>query len=301
MSAELSEAEVVDLLRSCSNHGRWGEDDELGTLNYVTPEVRIHAAQLVRLGRVVALGKRIDQVQSAVNPRPAWHQMHHESARPYAAADSLHLLVHGLATTHLDAVAHMFFEGRSYNGRRQDEIVTGDGLAFGDIEAQAGGIFNRGVLLDVAAALGLPWLPPSRAVTPALLERAEAQAGVRVGSGDTLVVHVGLEAREAAEGPEDPGRRAGLDAACVRWLHEREVAVYTGDCIEQLPQPHPRVELPLHQIGLAAMGLVLLDCPTLVELVGTCRELGRHEFLFTASPLRVPGGTGSPVNPLAVF
>jgi kynurenine formamidase len=157
------------------------------------------------------------------------------------------------------------------------------------------------VLLDVTAARGVPYLAPEDTVTAEDLAAAEKHAGVRVESGDAVFVHIGLERREADQGTEDPAARAGLDAGCLPWLHEREVAVYSGDCVERIPYPSQAVPLPLHQIGLVAMGLVLLDCPRLAELVAACEDTGRHEFLLTVAPLRLPGATGSPVNPLCVF
>ena len=286
---------------SCSNAGRWGPDDELGTLNLVTPEVRRHAAQLVREGIAVSLGRDLDTTQSAVNPRPAWHVMHHEVERPYACADSIHLQVHGLAMTHLDALSHMFLDGLGYNGRHQEQVVGQHGVSCASIYAQRDGIVSRGVLLDVAAAVGIPWLPPGFRIGVDLLNEAEHAAGVSAGPGDVLFVHTGLEARESAEGPENPAVRAGVDASCLPWLRERDVAVYSGDCIEPFPERYPRVPMPLHQIGMAAMGLVLLDCPRLTELVEMCGRLRRHEFMVTVAPLRIPGGTGPPVNPLAIF
>lgn len=300
-AATLTEDEVFALAVSCSNAGRWGADDELGTLNLITPAVRRRAATLVREGVTVSLGKDIDLEQSAVNPRPAWHVMHHESERPYASADSLHLQIHGYATTHVDALSHMFLDGVGYNGRRQTDVVGNKGVRAAGVRTMRSGIFSRGILLDVAAAAGRAWLEPGSFIGPDLLDAAEARAGTRVEAGDVVVIHTGLEAREVVEGPEDPDLRAGLDAACLPWLRERDVAVYTGDCIEAMPQPYRRVPMPLHQIGLAAMGLVLLDCPTLTELVQTSQELGRRDFLFLAAPLSLPGGTGSPVNPVAVF
>jgi len=101
--------------------------------------------------------------------------------------------------------------------------------------------------------------------------------------------------------PDGPAARAGLDAYCLPWLHEREVAVYSGDCVERIPYPSKAVPLPLHQIGLVAMGLVLLDCPRLAELVAACEETGRREFMLTVAPLRLRGATGSPANPLCLF
>jgi kynurenine formamidase len=147
----------------------------------------------------------------------------------------------------------------------------------------------------------LPWLNPGEPVWPEDLDAAERLAGVKVMSGDAVFVRVGLSKREAAEGPEDPSRRAGLTAECLPWLHEREVAVYSGDCIEMLPQPYERLASPLHQIGLVAMGLSILDVPELEELAETCRSLSRYEFMVTYAPLRVLGGTGSAVNPICLF
>jgi kynurenine formamidase len=298
---DMPEDEVVALFTECSNRGRWGDDDELGTLNYITPAKRVQAAGLVRTGRFVSLGRDIDTVQSAVNPQPAIHQMLFYNRHALTCVDSIALGIHGNATTHLDALGHIFWGERVYNGRSQADVVTPGGLMYANILAQKEGIFTRGVLLDVAATRGVPWLTPDQSVTPQDLEAAERTSGVRVEPGDAVVVHVGLEAREHVEGAEDPRMRAGLDAGAVRWLHQRRVAVFTGDCFERIPQPYRRVPLPLHQVGLVAMGLVLLDNPTLAELVRTCKSLGRAEFLLTAAPLRIPNGTGSPVNPIAGF
>ena len=293
--------DALTLAARCDNRGRWGEHDQLGTLNHVTPEVRVGAAGLVRTGEVVSLARPLAVEPSAVNPRPAWHVMHLETERPYAAADGLHLVVHGLANTHLDALGHMFLDGVGYNGFAQDDVVQMAGLTALDVSAMAAGVVTRGVLLDVAAAVGRPWLEPGEPVGADLLQAAADRQGVQVAPGDALVVHVGLERREAVEGPEDPAVRAGLDLSAVAWLHEHEVALYTGDCIERFPETPGPVPMPLHQIGIARMGLALLDAPALGPLLETCTRLGRWTFLLTVAPLVVRGGTGSPVNPLAVF
>jgi kynurenine formamidase len=297
----MDDAELVNLLKICNNAGRWGPEDERGTLNYLTDQKRTEAAALVTTGRVVAIGRPLSTVPSATNSRPATHFMLLELNPPLSALDYVGVAPHGFAVTHLDAVGHVFWEGNAYNNRRVDDILSPSGLAFGSIHAQREGIFTRGVLLDVAGAGGRRWLGPTEFVTASLLEAAEEAQGTRVGSGDAVFVHVGLEAREAEEGPEDPSQRAGLDGSAVRWLHEREVAVYSGDCIERIPYPSERLPLPLHQIGLVAMGLCLLDNPLLAELVHVCRELSRWEFLVTCAPVDIAGGTGVPVNPLCVF
>lgn len=297
----MKDKELVGLFSECSNRGRWGVDDELGTLNYITAEKRVVAAGQVRSGTVVALGQPISTRQSRDNPRPASHLMLLEQDPPVSALDYVGVAPHGFAVTHLDAVAHVFFEGNAYNGRRAGEILSPDGLSFGSIQAQREGIFTRGVLLDVAGARGKSWLTPEEFVTSDDLDAAEAAQGVRVGSGDALFVRIGLDARTAVEGSEDPSERAGLDGTAVRWLHQREVAVYSGDCVEKVPFPSKRVPLPLHQVGLVSMGLCMLDCPMLEELLATCRRLERWEFLLTCAPVNLPKGTGVPVNPLCIF
>lgn len=295
-------AQLRALFARCSNWGRWGADDELGTLNYITPEVRRRAAALVTEGRTVSLAQELSKHETPANPRPIVHFMAYEDHAPRAAIDFIGMVPHGLSLTHLDAVGHCFFDGHLYNGRPAASVVSKSaGLLFGSILAQREGIVTRGVLLDVAAARGVPWLAAGEYVTAEDLERAEQRTGGTVETGDAVCVHVGLEAREAAEGPEDRSLRAGLDAGAVAWLHDREVALYTGDCIERLPYPSDVMPVPLHQIGLVAMGLVLLDSPRLAPLVAACGELGRATFLLTVAPLPVPGGTGSPVNPVAVF
>lgn len=302
MAAERQDdAEALAVAARCDNRNRWGADDERGTLNHVTAEGRVRAAGLVQSGEVVSLAKPLDEVPSAINPRPVWHVMHLETERPYAAADGLHLQVHGLAVTHLDALGHMYLDGVGYNGRRQEDVVLMGGLAALDVSAMASGIVTRGVLLDVAAAAGQPWLDPGCTVDATMMQAAADLHGLGVETGDAVFVHVGLERRESAEGPEDPSVRAGLDLSAVEWLHDHEVALYSGDCIERFPELPGPVPMPLHQIGIARMGLVLLDAPTMTGLVAACERHDRYAFLLTAAPLVIKGGTGSPVNPLAIF
>lgn len=296
-----ADADALVVAARCDNRGRWGADDERGTLNHITAEGCIRAAALVRSGEVVSLAKPLDMTPSAVNPRPAWHVMQLETERPYAAADGLHLQIHGLANTHLDALGHMYLDGLGYNGRRQEDVVLMGGLTALDVSVMATGIVTRGVLLDVTAATGLPWLDAGATVDATMLQAAADLHGLEVGAGDAVFVHVGLERREAAEGPEDPSVRAGLGLSAVEWLHDHEVALYSGDCIERFPEGPGPVPMPLHQIGIARMGLVLLDAPTLTGLLAACERHGRHGFLLTVAPLVIRGGTGSPVNPLAIF
>jgi kynurenine formamidase len=298
----LPEAEILRIAERCSNHGRWGPDDELGTLNFIEPATRLAALATVRLGRPVSIGQDLVTETVAGSPAPAVHRMlfaAHNGAN--AALDLVEIAPHGVTVTHLDAVAHMFVEGRAYNGRLAAETVTPAGLTFGSIYAQRDGILTRGVLLDIAAARGLPWLPPTARIYPDDLDRAEAFASTSVRRGDSVFVRTGLMSRIAAEGPEDPSSRAGLMPECIPWFHEREVALYSGDCYDHVPLPYTRLPAPFHQIALASMGMTFLDAADLEELSEVCATIGRYEFLLTVAPLRIPGGTGSAVNPICYF
>jgi kynurenine formamidase len=297
-----SEAELDALFDELSNAGRWGAHDQLGTLNYITPAKRIAAAALVRSGRALSLARDLDTRQSANNPVPVRHTMCYESHYPMGAVDALCLNMHGFALTHLDAVAHVYRGEDVYNGRKAPDVALPSGLTFGDMMAQKDGMFTRGVLLNIAAARGVSWLAPDEGIHAADLDAAEDRQGVLVGSGDCIFVYTGLQKREVAEGPENLGQRVGIMPDAIRWMHQREISVYSGDCVDAVPNPYGRrYGYYFHAIALAAMGLILLDIPALEPLVEACAEEGRSDFLLTMAPLRIPGGTGSPVNPIAIF
>lgn len=297
-----SEAELDALFEKVNNAGRWGADDQLGTLNFITDARRVAAAALVRSGRALSIGRDLCTTQSSNNPSPVRHTMCYQSHYPIGAVDALCLDMHGFALTHLDAVAHVYRGEDVYNGRKAADVALPSGLTFADVLAQKDGIFTRGVLLNIAAARGVDWLTPDEGVYALDLEAAEKRQKVRVESGDCIVVYTGLQRREAAEGPENLGRRVGIMPDAVRWMHEREISVYTGDCVDAFPNPYgARYAIYFHALTLAAMGLVLLDIPALEPLVELCETLDRSDFLLTMAPLRIKGGTGSPVNPIAVF
>lgn len=297
-----SEQELDELFEVVNNAGRWGEDDELGTLNFITPEKRIAAAKLVRDGRAMSIGRDLDTVQSPNNPQPVRHSMCYQSHYPIGCVDAVVIDMHGFSITHLDAVAHVYRDQDVYNGRQAADVALPSGLTFGDILVQKDGMFTRGVLLNIAAVRGVDWLEPDDGVTAADLEAAEERQGIDVESGDCIFVYTGLQKREVVQGPENLGQRVGIMPDAIRWMYEREIAVYSGDCVDAFPNPYSlRYAIYFHAITLAAMGLILLDIPALEPLVDVCEELGRSDFLLTMAPLRLKGGTGCPVNPIAVF
>lgn len=321
-----SDDELFALSARVSNTGRWGPDDELGTLNHISSAKRRDAVQLVVTGTVVSLAWPITAHSQPRHPAEVDHEMYPSTM---SADDYLGLPIHQQGVTHLDCVSHVAApDGTVYNGRRLVDVVTPTGLSHGSVFAQRGGIVSRGVLLDVAAGLGRDWLDPGHEVTASDLEAAERHGQLTASTGDVAVVRGGTAARAAALGPNIFTPGLGPDA--IEWLHDREISVYTGDMPDRVTPLGARIlglipatdsetsdatdggsagdaEVPtrfpllLHQIGIAAMGLVLLDFCEVEQLARTCRELSRHEFLFVAAPLPVAGGTGSPVNPLAIF
>lgn len=301
-------AELDALYERLKNWGRWGDDDERGALNHLTDERRAAAAGLVRSGRSISLAHDLGTEPSPENPHPAHHHMlasgdardsngipGYEAARDYVGLD-----VHGLYTTHVDALSHMFVRGEMFGGRPASEVRS-DGARSNTIMSMAEGVVGRGVLLDVPRALGIDFFDSGQVVTVAELEATEAAQGVRVGSGDILLVAWGRDARRTAKGGFDGF--SGLHAECLPWLQEREVAVLGSDGISD-PMPFvgtPDWPFPVHQIGITGMGLHLIDNMALSALADACAEAGRWEFLFTMAPLRIERGTGCPVNPTAVL
>ncbi|HEY8153986.1 MAG TPA: cyclase family protein [Myxococcota bacterium] len=293
------------------NWGRWGAEDEAGALNFITPKLRAAAAALVRDGVAVSCARELPVEPSIENPRPAHHHMLvagdvADSLVPGIGAtmDYIGVAFHGMATSHIDALCHIAVNGMLYNGFPISDVKS-DGARRGSIMVARDGIAGRGVLLDIPRLRGAAWLEPGERILPEELERAEAAAGLRVGEGDLLLVATGRDARRAARGPWDPNAEglAGLDARCVPWLYERRISVLGSDGVSDALPPGavPGWPLPLHQCCLVGMGVHLLDNLALAELAAACAERKRWQFLLTVAPLRVAGGTGSPVNPIALF
>ena len=297
---DLTDEELESMFRRCSNTGRWGPDDELGTLNYITPQKRIAAARLVRNGEVVSAGRDLSTTQTSVDSRPLQHMIMFNGNGP-SIGDFITLAPHGMSVTHLDALVHFSLDDRLYNNRKRSETVSAGGAKWGSVQAMRQGIFTRGVLLDVAEARGVPWYKSDEYVTAADFEAAERKQNVRVEPGDALFIRTGMERMEREQGLQEVYPRAGLHAECVEWMHNRQVAVYGGDCIEKLPYPSERFTSALHMIALVSMGLPILDWPGLTDLTATCQRLQRWDFLLTTAPLRLAGGTSSPINPLCAF
>ncbi|WP_307865351.1 cyclase family protein [Streptomyces montanisoli] len=282
------------------NWGRWGADDELGTLNLITDEVRARAAAEVRTGRWASLAQPIVPnpmisspfAPTTVDVSPVQQVMTHTGVG--VAADLMLVTNHHAKSTHIDALAHWSTGDEVYPGRPRNQVVTPAGVAFASTSAFAAGIVTRGVLLDLAADGPLP---SGHAVTSRDFEEAEERQGVEVRPGDALAVRFGWPADPLIADRPTPG--ISLDA--VRWMHRRGVALYTGDRGDAYPALDPEGPSPLHGVALGRMAMPLIDASHLDDLAALCAELGRHSFLLTVAPPRVHGMTGSPVNPTAVF
>jgi kynurenine formamidase len=296
---DLSDAELEAMFKRCSNAGKWGPNDEKGTLNYITPAKRVAAAALVKTGDVVSVGRDLSTRQTKTDARPMSHILLYSDGP--SAGDYYTFAPHGMRMTHMDSLAHFSWHDQFYNGRKRSQTLSPGGARWGSIFAQKDGIFTRGVLLDVAAARGIKWYESHEYVTVADFEAAEKRQGLRVGSGDAIFVRTGMERMEAEMGEQDTYPRAGLHAECAEWMHTRQASVYGGDCIEKLPYPSESFTSAVHMIVLASMGLPILDWPALTELAAKCEQLKRWDYLLTTAPLRIPGGTSSPINPLAIF
>jgi kynurenine formamidase len=297
-------ADIDELFEQVKNWGRWGAEDERGALNFITPDVRRRATALVRDGVGVSCALPLNTEASAQNVNPVMHFMVRAGDLPNAtgSADYFAIAPHGMAHTHLDALCHIFYKGKMYNGYPQTD-VTSAGALRNAITAGEQGIVSRGVLLDIPRAKGLDWLEPGDAIFPADLEAAEQQAGVRVEEGDILLVRTGRHKRAAEAGPWN-GREtlAGLHAACLPWLHERRVAVLGCDGVSDvMPSRVQGMRLPIHATIIPSMGVHLIDNAQLEDVAVACTERNQWAFLLTLAPLRLVRGTASPINPIALF
>ena len=310
-----SETEVKGYLRSLSNWGRWGTSDQLGTINLITPAKRIAAAGLVRDGVSVTCARPIvTDITADTTFQPLRFMVDSGEGRDTAspernlerrgASEFIGMVFHGYTITHVDTPAHYFWEGKLYNGRSCTLVTSREGATVESVDLLHDGVVSRGVLLDVARTRSIPWMEPGEGVMPADLEAAERAAGVRVESGDILLVRTGYYARRLAEGPVHPLRAGSpaLHVACCPWLRERGVAMIGTDTHNDIsPPPYPAMGNSFHVVSLVAMGLWLIDNANLEDLARACGEHGRWEFLLTVAPLRLRNVTGSPVNPIAVF
>ncbi len=310
-ASTISLTEFEAMFESVKNWGRWGAEDERGTLNYITPEHVRRAAGLVKSGRSISMAIPINKVAGPDNQNPAIHHMTQMFDLPVGTSslrfgmDFLGMSCHGDCHTHIDALCHIAYRGHVYGGRPESLLTSHGGTAL-DIASYANGIVGRGVSLDIPRLRGTPWLEPGEAVTRAELEAAEKAEGVRLGEGDIPVFRTGHHRRRLERGPWDNGYtgdgKAGLHVDTIPWMHERRIAAFLPDGDgETVPGTVDGILYPIHPLQIVAMGMVASDSLNLEDVAGACEEEKRWEFMVVAEPLRLPGGTGSPFNPIAIL
>src|SRR5262245_52630869 len=295
----VTEAQYEQWKKDLSNWGRWGKDDQIGALNLITPAKRKQAAALVREGVSVSLAADADTVKAVDNPSP------YEFTMQGIGSDRLAVNYHGITHTHLDSLAHINANGVFFNGYTPDaEAVQKQGHSKNSIHNVKNGIFTRGILIDIPRLKGVPYLEPGTPIYVEDLEAWEKRAGVRLAAGDALFVRTGVWARRKAEGPwlrgrAEGGRSAGLHPSVTPRLKHRDIALLGSDH-PQYVSPSP-LRGAVHDFALLYLGVHLFDNCDLEALADAAAAKRRWEFLLTAAPLPIRGGTGSPINPLATF
>jgi kynurenine formamidase len=293
-----------------SNWGRWGDDDERGTVNTITPERLIAAAGLVERGAIFDLGIPFD----ANGPQPGGGRINpvrlmSETGAGQQFPGAFHyaddyVFMPLQAASQWDGLAHVYYDDKLYNGFPASG-VTPHGAAHCSIDRLAKGIVGRGVLLDIARYRGVDWLPMGEVITPDDLDGAiERQGGLDVGPGDILFFRTGWRKKFLADGDAAGFMEGepGLGLACCAWLKERDVAVVASDnwAIEVLPGEIDEELLPVHMVLIRDMGMTLGEILDLEELADDCASDGVYEFLLTAPPIKFTNAVGSPINPLAI-
>ena len=306
--ARVGADEFAALFESLRNWGRWGEQDERGALHHLTADRVTAATRLVRDGVSVSLSLPLNTEPAIHNPVPADQYMTLLGDRRIATEpvqfikDYVGADYHNDGHTHIDALCHVAYQGRLYNDRPEG-AVTADGAALNSIEALKNGLVGRGVLLDIPRLRDAPWLEPGEHVFAEDLEAASRKQGVAVTAGDILLVRTGHCRRLAELGPwNTPEAKAGLHPTAMKFIASRPVAVLGSDGNnDTAPSGTEGVGFPIHVLAINAMGVHLLDYLQLEDLAAECERAGRWEFLLVTAPLRIAGGTGSPVNPIAVL
>jgi kynurenine formamidase len=218
------------------------------------------------------------------------------------AMDEWRIFYHGLTYAHMDALCHARFEGKAYNGIDESEAAE-SGCARSGIEQLKDGVLSRGILIDVPRLKGVDYLAPGTPVLASDIEAWERQAGVKIESGDVVLIRTGRWGRRAAEGPFSvQGGSPGVHVSALPLLRERDAAVLGTDVgLDVIPAGVEGVVIPTHTVAIASMGLLIIDNADLEELAATAARLGRWEFMLSVAPIPVAGATGSVVNAIATF
>ncbi|HLH95975.1 MAG TPA: cyclase family protein [Xanthobacteraceae bacterium] len=285
--------------------GKWAPvgQESRGTMNLVTPEKVASAMRLAKEGIVVSLAHAEPQVAAAdVGPPGVFHRVTNVITDG-GTTDNYQVSYHGQTVAHIDSWCHFFENGQMYNGVSVKENVTPEnGCTKGSVMNWRGGVTTRAVIYDIPQLKGVDWIDPSTPIRRADLEAWEVRSGVKIGPGDIPLLYTGRWKRRAAAGPWSTPV-AGYYPDTLPWIHERLPAFIGHDFnIDWAPRPGwEGMRNPIHVAVLIWMGINIVECLDLEELITTARRLNRYEAVISFAPLPVEGGTGSPVNPLVTF
>ena len=315
MDIKVSLKAIDEASQALSNWGRWGKDDQIGTLNFVTPEDIVSAARLVKKGKAFSLGIPLDRNGPQTGEYGRFNPIHQmlatgsdavngrqEGLRIQHADDTLNLCIHG--ATHWDALGHIFYEGKTYNGY-DARMVDANGLNVLGVENSRDRMIGRGVLLDIARFRGVDTLKDGEGIANDELDACAKAQGIEIRRGDFVVIRTGQMERCLREGKW--GHYAGGDAPGVKfencyWCHKREIAALCTDTwgVEVRPNETPEALQPWHWVVIPAIGLTMGEMFYVKELAEDCAADKTYEFFFCGPPLVITGGTGSPINPQAI-
>ena len=307
---------VRDLARRLRNWGKWGTDDEIGTLNYITPDKIVQAAGLVKQGKVLSLAIPFDSngPQSGFGGRtnPLHFMLQDGGDVASGAQDFIPALRYCddavtmplQCATQWDALSHIYFDGKMYNDHGP-EWVNSNGARVNSIDKLKAKVVSRGVLLDIPRSKQKRWLEPGEAIYPSDLDAAAARQKVAVGRGDIVLIRTGQIAQVRSQGSWGQyagGPAPGLSLSVAEWLAKNEIAGYATDTwgTEVIPNETADVFQPLHCVAIVNMGMLVGEIFDLEELAADCAADGVYEFMFVAPPLPVTGAVGSPINPQAI-
>jgi kynurenine formamidase len=308
-SAIANEADFRRAMQELSNWGRWGDDDELGAANLITPAKRKQALASAKEGVTISLAHDVAQEKAADAPNILVRTL--VTVGPAVTLDQYQYTgsYHGVVHSHLDAVnCHIMFEGKGYNGRRMEDITATGGCPKGNINALKDGVVTRAILFDATRLPGKAtpqgWLDPGTAIHREDLENLEKLEHVKASPGDVILLYTGRWKRRAALGPwPNTTGFAGWHSDVAYFIKERGVSFIGGDGPNDVSPTGlpPEITNPLHRLALVAMGVSIFDNLDFERTAEQARRTNRYEFLFMAAPLRIDKGTGSPLNPLAIF
>ncbi len=302
--------EYLDYKKRFNNWGRWGETDQLGTLNHIDSTAILYASSLIESGMTVSCSNPIATAEVVPderrNPRPADHVI---SVSETGSGDYIGLSYHGFVNTHIDSLCHFFTGNISEGGRLYNDgdpqMVTQEGAKTHSVDNWKDGIVTRGVLYDIPVLRNQDYVDIDRPVEGWDLQDWATSVGLTPRAGDAVLIRSGCSAFWAANPQHEfvfPPNTPGNAPSILEYLYDTDASILGWDLQEaaQVEYDYP-ARIAVHEIAIPYMGMPLLDNANFERLSNVCRELGRYEFYLTIAPLYIEGGTGSPVNPIITF